>query len=105
MTQPDGLSRTDLTDPHAYGGDRRLSRPSSALFGNYANGGAINFRTRTGAEINGVETGSDFGSFGYISNYTAIGKKYETSTSPPSSATCAPTAGRSTRITTRRRSI
>ena len=26
VTQPDGLSRTDLTDPHAYGADRCLSR-------------------------------------------------------------------------------
>ncbi len=75
VTQPDGLSRTDLTDPHAYAGADVYRGPSSALFGNFANGGAINFRTRTGAEINGVEYGGEFGSFGYINNYTAIGKK------------------------------
>jgi iron complex outermembrane receptor protein len=74
VTQPDGLSRTDLTDPHAYAGVDVYRGPSSALFGNFANGGAINFRTRTGAEIDGVETGHDFGSFGYINNYTAVGK-------------------------------
>lgn len=77
VTQPDGLSRTDLTDPHAYGGVDVYRGPSSALFGNYANGGAINFRTRTGAEINGVEYGAEFGTFGYLNNYTAIGKKFE----------------------------
>jgi iron complex outermembrane receptor protein len=74
VTQPDGLSRTDLTDPHAYAGVDVYRGPSSALFGNFANGGAINFRTRTGAEINGVEVGSEFGSYGYMNNYTAIGE-------------------------------
>ncbi|GLI93873.1 TonB-dependent receptor family protein [Methylocystis echinoides] len=75
VTQPDGLSRTDLTDPHAYAGVDVYRGPSSALFGNFANGGAINFRTRTGAEIDGLEYGAEFGSFGYLNNYTAIGKK------------------------------
>jgi iron complex outermembrane receptor protein len=75
VTQPDGLSRTDLTDPHAYAGFDVYRGPSSALFGDFANGGAINFRTRTGAEIDGVETGHEFGSYGFINNYTAIGKK------------------------------
>ena len=75
VTQPDGLSRTDLTDPHAYGGIDVWRGPSSTLFGNYATGGAINFRTRPGREINGVETGSDFGSFGYMSNYITGGTK------------------------------
>ncbi|MCX7899341.1 MAG: TonB-dependent receptor plug domain-containing protein, partial [Methylocystis sp.] len=75
MTQPDGFSRTDSTDPHAYAGVDVYRGPSSALFGNYANGGAINFRTRDGSEIDGVETGHDFGSFGYINNYVAAGKK------------------------------
>ncbi|MCX7899601.1 MAG: TonB-dependent receptor plug domain-containing protein, partial [Methylocystis sp.] len=76
VTQPDGLSRTDLTDPHAYVGFDVYRGPSSALFGNFANGGAINFRTRTGAQIDGVETGHDFGSFDYMSNYMAVGKNY-----------------------------
>jgi iron complex outermembrane receptor protein len=75
VTQPDGLSRTDLTDPHAYGGVDVWRGPSSALFGNYATGGAINFRTRTGADINGFEYGVDVGSFGYLNNYLALGEK------------------------------
>jgi iron complex outermembrane recepter protein len=73
ITQPDGLSRSDLTDPHAYDGIDVYQGPSSARFGNYATGGAINFRTRTGAEIDGVELGSDAGSFGYFNEYLAAG--------------------------------
>lgn len=76
MTQPDGFSRTDSTDPHAYAAVDVYRGPSSALFGNWANGGAINFRTYTGAEIDGVRTGHEFGSFGYLNNYTLIGKQY-----------------------------
>jgi iron complex outermembrane receptor protein len=75
VTQPDGLSRTDLTDPHAYGGVDVWRGPSSALFGNYATGGAINFRTRPGGDINGFEYGVDVGSFGYVNNYMALGEK------------------------------
>ena len=75
VTQPDGLSRTDLTDPHAYGGVDVWRGPSSALFGNYATGGAINFRTRAGGEINGFEYGVDVGSFGYVNNFLALGEK------------------------------
>ncbi|WP_457797390.1 TonB-dependent receptor family protein [Methylocystis sp. S23] len=75
VTQPDGLSRTDLTDPHAYAGVDVYRGPSSALFGNFANGGAINFRTRTGAEIDGFETGHEFGSYGYLNNFITAGKK------------------------------
>lgn len=51
VTQPDGLSRTDLIDPHAYSGVDVIRGPSSSLFGDYAEGGALNFRTRTGGEI------------------------------------------------------
>jgi iron complex outermembrane receptor protein len=49
VTQPDGLSRTDLLDPHAYGAVDIYRGPSSAMFGNYATGGAINFRRKGGA--------------------------------------------------------
>jgi iron complex outermembrane receptor protein len=49
--------------------------PSSSLYGNYATGGAINFRTRPGGSIDGVELGSEGGSFGYLSNYLTAGKK------------------------------
>ena len=58
VTQPDGLSRTDLTDPHAYGGVDVYRGPSSAMFGNYATGGAINFRLWRGGEINGARFGT-----------------------------------------------
>lgn len=75
VTQPDGLSRTDLIDPHAYAGVDVWRGPSSALFGNYATGGAINFRTYPGGAIDGVEYGIDVGSFGYLNNYVIGGKK------------------------------
>ena len=73
VTQPDGLSRTDLTDPHAYGSIDVFRGPSSAMFGNYATGGAINFHLRSGADIGGTEFGSDPGSFHYFNEYTLFG--------------------------------
>jgi iron complex outermembrane receptor protein len=75
VTQPDGLSRSDLIDPHAYGAVDVIRGPSSALYGNYATGGALNFRTWPGGSIDGLEYGVDGGSFGYLSNYFAAGKK------------------------------
>lgn len=77
QTQPDGLSRTDLTDPHAYSSIDVYEGPSSVLFGNYATGGAINFHTRAGGEIDGFELGSDAGSFGYFNEYASLGKKFD----------------------------
>jgi iron complex outermembrane receptor protein len=75
VTQPDGLSRSDLIDPRAYSAIDVIRGPSSALYGNYATGGALNFRTRPGRTIDGVEYGIDGGSFGYLNNYLAAGKK------------------------------
>src|SRR3569623_348446 len=75
VTQPDGLSRSDLIDPHAYGAIDVIRGPSSALYGNYATGGALNFRTRPGGSIDGAEYGIDGGSFGYLINYFTVGKK------------------------------
>lgn len=75
VTQPDGLSRSDLIDPHAYGAIDVVRGPSSALYGNYATGGALSFRTRPGGTIDGVEYGVDGGSYGYLNNYLAAGKK------------------------------
>ena len=75
VTQPDGLSRSDLIDPRAYGAIDVIRGPSSALYGNYATGGALNFRSRPGGSIDGVEYGVDGGSFGYLNNYLAAGKK------------------------------
>jgi iron complex outermembrane receptor protein len=75
VTQPDGLSRSDLVDPRAYSAIDVIRGPSSALYGNYATGGALNFRTRPGRTIDGVEYGVDGGSFGYLNNYLPAGKK------------------------------
>jgi iron complex outermembrane recepter protein len=75
VTQPDGLSRSDLIDPRAYAAIDVIRGPSSPLYGNYATGGELNFRTRPGGTIDGVEYGVDGGSFGYLNNYLAAGKK------------------------------
>lgn len=77
VTQPDGLSRADLIDLHAYSGIDVIRGPSSALFGNYATGGALNFRLRRGSEINGTDIGTESGSFGYLNNYMAYGSHGE----------------------------
>lgn len=71
----DGNARTDMLDPHSFSGVDVYRGPSSALFGNHAYGGAINFRSFSGGEIDGVQTGSQFGSFGYFKNYLRAGKK------------------------------
>ena len=73
VTQPDGAARFDYTDPRAYGRIDVFRGPQSALFGNYATGGAIAFRTRTGREIAGYEYGVDAGAYGYLSNYVTVG--------------------------------
>lgn len=73
VTQPDGLARTDLTDPHAYGLVDILQGPSSAYHGNYATGGAIDFQLRQGRELDGVEAAFDFGGNGYTNLYAIAG--------------------------------
>ena len=73
VTQPDGLSRTDMTDPHAYRSIDIFRGPSSAMFGNYATGGAINFHLWNGADIRGLWFGSDAGSFNYFNEYALFG--------------------------------
>ncbi len=75
ITTADGFAHTDILDPHAFSAVDVYRGPSSAMFGNYAYGGAINFRTYSGKEIDGVETGSEFGSFTTINNYLLAGKK------------------------------
>ena len=75
VTQPDGLARTDLVDPHAYGGIDVARGPSSSLYGNYAIEGAINFHTRRPEDVNGIELGEDGGSFGYHNTYLTYGHK------------------------------
>ncbi|MFO1015656.1 MAG: TonB-dependent receptor [Caulobacteraceae bacterium] len=73
VTQPDGLARTDLTDAHAYERIDVIKGPSSALYGNYATGGAIRFYTRNGHNIEGIEAALDLGDFGYRNGYVALG--------------------------------
>ncbi|HEY8124925.1 MAG TPA: TonB-dependent receptor [Methylocystis sp.] len=80
ITTADGNGRTDVLDPHSYAAVDVYRGPSSALFGNYAYAGALNFRTFSGAEIDGVHTGSEFGSFGYVNNYVRVGKAVKDST-------------------------
>src|ERR1700737_1223977 len=45
VTQPDGLSRSDLIDPRAYSAIDVIRGPSSALYGTYATAGALTFAT------------------------------------------------------------
>ena len=45
------------------------------MFGNYATGGAINFHMRPGRTIQGIEIGSDTGSFNYFNEYSVFGGK------------------------------
>ena len=92
VTQPDGLSRSDLIDPKAYGAIDVIRGPSSALYGNYATGGALNFRTRRGGRSTASNTASRAGSFGYLNNYLADGKKVGNFESCRSPATRAATA-------------
>lgn len=76
-TQPDGLSRMDLNDPHAYEGVDVLRGPSSAFYDNYALGGVVNFRTRKGRDIRGFEIGNEGGSYGYSNHYVHIGDQLD----------------------------
>src|SRR5262249_59101874 len=72
-----GPPRTDLLDPHAYGGADVCRGPASAMFANYATGGAINFRLWRGDQINGARYGVEGGSFGYLNNYAIVGGRNE----------------------------
>ena len=65
VTQPDGLARTDLTDPHAYSRIDVIQGPSSALYGNYATSGAVKFYTQRGRDLEGLQIAADAGSFNY----------------------------------------
>ena len=72
-TQSDGLSRTDINDPNAYEGIDIIRGPSSSLYDNYALGGVVNFRSRRGRDIDGVDVGSSYGSHGYWNDYVHAG--------------------------------
>jgi len=69
------VATTNSMDPHSYGAVDVYRGGSSALFGNYAMEGAVNFRQRTGAQIDGAEVGSEYGSFSTLQNWLIAGKK------------------------------
>jgi len=69
------INTTKPLDPHEFGAIDVYRGGSSALWGNYAIEGAVNFRTRTGAEIDGFEFGSEAGSFNTFQNWMIAGKK------------------------------
>jgi len=73
VTQPDGLGRADLTDPHAYDSIDAVQGPSSSMYGNNANDGAIFFHTRPGASVGGIDFGTDVGAYEFLNNYVTIG--------------------------------
>ncbi len=77
VTQSDGLSRTDIHDPNAYEGIDVLRGPSSALYDNYAVGGAVNFRTRLGRDVDGLDAGVTAGSYGYQNERFHLGRRYK----------------------------
>ncbi|MCS6264881.1 MAG: TonB-dependent receptor [Nitrospira sp.] len=76
QTQSDGLSRLDIHDPWFMESTEVVRGASSSLYGNYALGGAVHFKTRRGKDINGVETFVTGGSYGYQKYAIAIGKEY-----------------------------
>lgn len=75
VTQSDGLSRTDIHDPNAYEGIDVLRGPSGALHDNYALGGAVNFRTRLGRDVDGLDAGVTAGSYGYQNERLHLGRR------------------------------
>jgi iron complex outermembrane receptor protein len=78
VTQPDGLGRADLIDPHAYESIDAVQGPSSTMYGNNANDGAIFFHTRPGADIHGIDFGTDVGSYQFLNNYITFGNAGDT---------------------------
>jgi iron complex outermembrane receptor protein len=77
QTQSDGLSRLDMQDPWFMRSTEVTRGASSSLYDNYALGGMVQFRTRRGSDINGVETFLSGGSFGYFKQALAFGQHTE----------------------------
>lgn len=75
QTQSDGLSRLDMQDPWFMRSVEVTRGASSSLYDNYALGGMVQFRTRRGSDINGVETFLSGGSFGYQKYGLAVGQE------------------------------
>lgn len=76
QTQSDGLSRLDIHDPWFMRSVEVVPGASSSLFGNYALGGMIHFKTRRGSDIRGVESFLSGGSYGYQKYAFAVGQEY-----------------------------
>ncbi|MGE0195204.1 MAG: TonB-dependent receptor plug domain-containing protein, partial [Methylocystis sp.] len=75
VTIADGFTRTAILDPHAFAGVEVYRGASSALLGNYALFGGIDFKSFTGEQLDGLEIGSEGGSFGYVNNFVRGGKR------------------------------
>jgi iron complex outermembrane receptor protein len=75
QTQSDGLSRLDLQDPWFMKSVEVTRGASSSMYDNYALGGMVQFRTRRGGDINGVESFFSGGSFGYQKYAFAVGQE------------------------------
>ena len=75
QTQSDGLSRLDIQDPWFMRSVEVTRGASSSLYDNYALGGMVQFRTRRGSDINGVETFLSGGSYGYQKYGLAVGQE------------------------------
>ena len=77
QTQSDGLSRLDMQDPWFMRSVEVTRGASSSLYDNYALGGMVQFRTRRGSDINGIETFLSGGSYGYHKEALAFGQQTE----------------------------
>jgi len=75
QTQSDGLSRLDMQDPWFMRSVEVTRGASSSLYDNYALGGMVQFRTRRGSDINGLETFFSGGSYGYQKYGVAVGQE------------------------------
>ena len=102
QTQSDGLSRLDIQDPWFMRSVEVTRGASSSLYDNYALGGMVQFRTRRGSDINGVETFLSGGSFGYHKEAIAVGNNMRISTPRSLSATWEKTDSSDTVITARK---
>jgi len=77
QTQSDGLSRLDIQDPWFMRSTEVIRGAASSLYDNYALGGMVQFKTRRGSDINGVEGFFSGGSFGYNKQAMALGHQYK----------------------------
>ncbi|MBM4120997.1 MAG: TonB-dependent receptor [Nitrospira sp.] len=75
QTQSDGLSRMDLHDPWFMKSVEVTRGASSSLYDNYALGGMVQFKTRRGRDINGVESFFQVGSYGFQKYAFAVGQE------------------------------